>query len=195
MSEEQTIVGNSVSSTVMSNSHVVTLPAASIAVYVTVVVPTGKKSPELCEDVIVTPQLSVSVGTVQLTIAPQSPASLDTVMSCGQSEITGASVSSTVTVNVQIVVLTGLASSVNVYVTVVVPTGNTSPELCVLVTVTTPQLSVAVGTVHVTSASHKPASVDTKMFVGQLETTGASLSITVISNSHIVMLPEASSAV
>jgi hypothetical protein len=66
----------------------------------------------------------------------------------GVPEITGAVLSTTVTVND--VELLFPATSVNVYVTVVVPTANTSPELLVDDTVTVPlQLSIAVGAVHV----------------------------------------------
>jgi hypothetical protein len=62
------MTGFSVSFTVTSNEHVTELPAASVAVYVTVVVPTGKTSPGLWVLVMVTPvQLSDSVGAVQVT--------------------------------------------------------------------------------------------------------------------------------
>ena len=47
--------------------------------------PTGKRSPGLCVLVIFTPeQLPFGVGGVQVTMAPQIPASLSTVMFDGQ---------------------------------------------------------------------------------------------------------------
>ena len=75
------------------------LPAASVAVVVTKVVPTGNTLPEAGTLDSVTPaQLSVAVG-VKFTTALQFPVSLLTVISAGQ-VTTGFSVSSTVTVNV-----------------------------------------------------------------------------------------------
>ena len=85
--------GSSVSSTVMSKEQVDVLPSPSVAVYVTVVVPGAKTSPGLCVLVSVTEQLSDAVGAIQLTIASQTPASVDTVISVGQPVITGNSVS------------------------------------------------------------------------------------------------------
>ena len=50
---------------ITSNEALTVLPAASVAVYVTVVVPTAKVSPLLCVEVNVdTPQLSLAVGAV-----------------------------------------------------------------------------------------------------------------------------------
>jgi hypothetical protein len=66
----QVIVGGCVSFTVTVNVQAETLPAASVAVEVTVVVPIGKKLPEAGELTTVTPgQLSVA-GTVKDTFAP-----------------------------------------------------------------------------------------------------------------------------
>lgn len=56
---------------VIVNEQVVTLPEASVAVYVTVVVPAGKNVPGTCEDTtVMPPQLSVKVGGVQVTERP-----------------------------------------------------------------------------------------------------------------------------
>ena len=64
------MTGNCVSFTRTVNVQVVTLPEASVAVLVTVVVPTGKKLPDAGALTTVTPgQLSVPV-TVKLTFAP-----------------------------------------------------------------------------------------------------------------------------
>src|SRR5690606_26260694 len=116
-------------------------------------------------------------------------ASVLTVISVGQFAITGTSVSSTVTSNEHVAVLP--APSVAVYVTVVVPIGKTSPGSCVLVNVVPVQLSVNVGAVHVTTASHELASVLTVISVGQFAITGTSVSLTVTSNEHVALLPEA----
>ena len=75
--------GFSVSFTITWNVLVCILPCASVTVLVTSVVPTGKVDPET--GVVVTEptpgQLSVAVGEVKLTIAPQRPVSLLFVMS------------------------------------------------------------------------------------------------------------------
>ena len=64
MSAGQVITGGSVSFTVTVNEQgALVLPAASVAVHVTVVVPTGKKLPDAGEHTAVTPgQLSLIVG-------------------------------------------------------------------------------------------------------------------------------------
>src|SRR5689334_3717281 len=97
--------GFSVSFTVTWKVLVWVLPWASVTVLVTVVVPTGNVDPEA--GVLVTSptpgQLSVA-ETVNVTTAPQTPASLLTAMSAGTVS-TGFSVSFTVTVKVSVVVL------------------------------------------------------------------------------------------
>ena len=81
------------------NEQVVTLPEASVALYVTVVVPARKASPGLKLEVNDgVPQLSEAVGAVQVTIPPQEEDGvIDNVGE--QPEITGNSLSVTVTVN------------------------------------------------------------------------------------------------
>ncbi len=75
-----------------------------MAVTVTVVVPTANVEPDKGVLATVTPgQLSVAVG-VNVTTAPQTPASLLTMMSAGTVR-SGFSVSFTVTVKVFVVVL------------------------------------------------------------------------------------------
>src|SRR5690606_33985141 len=150
-----------------------------------VVVPIENTSPLLCELDNDTEQLSDAVGAVHVTTASHELASVLTVMSVGQFAITGTSVSSTVTSNEHVVVLP--APSVAVYVTVVVPIGITSPGSCVLVNVVPVQLSVNVGAIHVTTASHELASVLTVMSVGQFAITGTSVSSTVTSNEHVAV--------
>lgn len=68
------IVGLILSVIVTVNDPVAVLPEASVTVYVTVVVPTGKKLPGALVVVSVKVQLSLAVGAVQLTFAPHEPA-------------------------------------------------------------------------------------------------------------------------
>ena len=113
--------------------HVAVLPTASVAVQVTVDVPTGKVWPEVTTWLLwflqatVTPgQLSVEV-TVKLTgplAVPGGQLDAAEVMFAGH-VITGGCVSLTVTVNVHI---SGPAPLLDLHVTVVVPTGKKEPE-------------------------------------------------------------------
>jgi hypothetical protein len=146
----QVIAGGCASFTVTVNVQVAVLPAASVAVDVTVVVPTGKKLPDAGTLTTVTPgQLSLAV-TLKLTTAPHWFGLFETVILAGQ-VIAGGCVSFTVTVNVQEVALP--AASVAVDVTVVVPTGKKLPDAGTLTTVTPGQLSVPV-TLKLTTAPH-----------------------------------------
>ena len=99
------MAGFSSSVTVMLNDVVVVLAASSVAVYVTVVVPTANVSPGSWVEVMVAPQLSDTVGAVQPTAAPQMPASLDWLISVGVPVMEGASLSVTVTVKEAVAVL------------------------------------------------------------------------------------------
>ena len=83
------MTGLSLSTTVIVNVQVSALPLLSVAMYSTVVVPTGKMSPLLWLPVNVTLQLSLAVGAVQVTVASQTPGVLFTVMSWGQLLMTG----------------------------------------------------------------------------------------------------------
>ena len=78
------ITGNCASNTVMVNVQFEVLPHASVAVEVTVVVPTEKLLPDAGELVMVTvPQLSVAV-TVKFTGTLHEPTVLVTVILAGQ---------------------------------------------------------------------------------------------------------------
>ncbi len=82
-----TMVGASLSVTVMVKLPSVVSPAASVAVYVIVVAPTGNvaplANPAVCA--IVDPvQLSAEVGSTHVTSAPQTPASVFTAMFAGK---------------------------------------------------------------------------------------------------------------
>jgi hypothetical protein len=121
------IVGFCASTTVTVNVQDAVLPDASVAVTVTVVVPTGKKLPDAGLELTVTPgQLSLADGKLYVTTAPHWLVVLFTVMFAGQLPIVGFCASTTVTVNVQLDVLP--AASVAVAVTVVVPLGKKLPD-------------------------------------------------------------------
>ena len=107
----------------MSNVQTSVLFAGSVAVAVTVVVPTGNALPLAGLYVMMEEQLSVALA-LNVTVAVQAPAPVFTAMFEGQVMI-GSSLSVTVTVNVHTSVFP--AGSVAVAVTVVVPTGNALP--------------------------------------------------------------------
>ena len=102
------IVGFCVSFTVTVKLDVVVLPAASVALYVTVVVPTGKvdplTGPAVCA-MLLPVQLSAAVGAVHVTTAPHTPSSFDLMMLAGKATMVGFCVSFTVTVKLDVVVL------------------------------------------------------------------------------------------
>lgn len=179
----QLTTGACVSSTVTVNVQVASglLGLVSDAVSVTVVLPTGKKEPGAGLAITVTDvQLSEAAGNAKFTMAPHCPDVLLTVMGEGQFS-TGACISNTVTVNVQVASgLLGLVSDA-VTVTVVVPTGKKEPGAGFAVTVAPPQLSVAEGNAKFTIAPHCPGSLFTEIFEGQLS-WGASVSCTVTLN-------------
>ena len=103
------IVGFVTSVTTTLNEHVAVLPPASVAVYVTGVDPTGKKSPGDLVLVNVSPavQLSEATGAVQVTFAPQTPAGASALMLTvpGHPVMVGLVASLTTTLNVQVAVL------------------------------------------------------------------------------------------
>ena len=99
------ITGLVLSSTITLKEQVDIFPAASVAVYVTGVVPMLKIVPGLfvVVRVSVPPQLSDTVGAVQLTVAWQDAFAL-TVMLEGHPVITGLIKSFTVTLNEHVAV-------------------------------------------------------------------------------------------
>src|SRR5947207_3299793 len=115
------------------------LPEVSVAVQVTVVVPTGKHEPEAGEHATVTPgQLSEAGGLVYVTVLHASLIVLAlAVMLAGHGPMVGGCVSLTVTVNEQ------LGPAVVEQVTVVVPFGKNEPEAGEQVTL--PHVPVVVG--------------------------------------------------
>src|SRR5437588_2913405 len=157
------MVGGCVSLTVTWNCRVVWLPAASVAVAVTVVVPFGKVVPDGMSVVtLAVPQLSVAL-TAKLTTAEQEPASLPTVMSAGTLSVGGV-LSMTVMVCVALAWLPPVSVAVKVRLMTSGLLAEPAP-LRVSETVTVgamPQLSVAVacdGLAAGTSLGHvEPAS-------------------------------------
>ena len=70
------------------------LPEPSVAVYVTLVLPMGKASPEsMLDDRVTEPELSEAVGGVQVTIAVATPVSVVTAWDGGHPVIVGFSLS------------------------------------------------------------------------------------------------------
>ena len=132
------------------------LPEASVAVQVTVVVPTGNTDPDggLHTTVGGGGQLSVAVGGTYVTVAVVVNGH-DTcaafVIPAGHPINTGGCVSFTVTVKLHIDML--FDESFTVHVTVVVPFWNVEPLAGVQVGAPTPgQLSLTVGAGYVTTA-------------------------------------------
>ena len=76
-----------------------------------------------------------------------------------------------------------------VYVTVVDPTSKKSPLAWVLVKDWTSQLSSAEGSAQVMSAPHCPASLSTLTSALMPLIEGTSLSVILIMNSEVLMLP------
>src|SRR4029079_15143653 len=187
---EQLITGGCVSLTVTVKLHVALLPPASVAVLVTVVVPTGKLLPLAGTLTTLTPgQLSAAV-TTKVTLLEHVPENVLTTRLVEQL-ITGGCVSLTVTVKLHVALLP--PASVAVLVTVVVPTGKLLPLAGTLTTLTPGQLSAAV-TTKVTLLEHVPENVLTTRLVEQL-ITGACTSFTVTVKLHVALLPPASVAV
>src|SRR5881397_731471 len=101
----QVSVGASVSLTVTVKVQALVLPLLSLAVQVTVVTPLLKVEPLGGTQTLVTPgQLSLAVGAAKLTTREHRPEAVLVTMAVGQA-MAGASVSLTVTVNVQALVL------------------------------------------------------------------------------------------
>jgi hypothetical protein len=179
-----------VPTTVTVKVHELELPPLSRAVLVTVVVPSGKAKPLAGTLVtLVTAQLSLAV-TVNVTLLVQTPGAELTLMLAGQVKC-GGCVSSTVTVNVHVLVLSLVSRAV--LVTVVMPTGNANPLAGTLVRLLTRQLSAAL-TVKVTLLVQTPGARFTVRFAGQV-ICGSCVSITVTVNVHVLALPLPSRAV
>jgi hypothetical protein len=174
--------------TITLNVQVDTFPASSVAVYVTGVVPRGNADPEAMLGTRETQV--VEVGGTHVTTFEHSLAARLTVIFDGQPVITGAVLSVTITLKVQVDVLP--AASVAVYVTGVVPRLKVEPG--VMGDVMVAQL-IVVGGVHVTAVEHSFAARFTVMFDGQPVITGGSVSVTITLKVHVEIFPAASVAV
>jgi hypothetical protein len=174
------------STTVTLNVHVL-FPFGLLAVYDTSVVPTGNTDPGLWLATIPVPeQLFAAAGAVQLTAAPHKPGLAETVMLPGHDVKTGGVLSVTVTLNEQVEVFP--LTSVAVYITCVVPSAKTEPDARLLTKLAIPQLSEAVGAVHVTVAPHGGGPEATDILEGQPVIWGGVLSVTVTLNEHVEVL-------
>jgi hypothetical protein len=185
----QPIISGSVLSVIVTlNVHVDVLPVASVAVYVTGVVPRLNVDPDAISGAIVAQ--FIVVGDVHVTIFEHSFAPRPTVIFVGQPVITGAVLSVTITLKVQVDWFP--AASMAVYVTAVTPRLNVVPGM--MFDVIEAQL-VVVGGVQVTTFEHSFVARLTVMFDGQPVMTGAVLSVTVTLKVHVDLFPAASVAV
>src|SRR6266478_1323082 len=154
--------------------QVAVLPWESVAVQITVLVPTGNIAGALLVTV-TTPQLSDTVGVLSVTlVAPHRPGEATTVTSAGQ-VIEGGWLSVTITSCGQVAVLPWESAAVQI--TVFVPTGNIAGAL--LVTGTAPQLSEAGGVSSVALvAPHRTGEATAVTSAGQV-IEGGWLSVTI----------------
>ena len=148
------------------------LPALSVTVHVTVVVPIGKVAGALLVTPAI-PQLSEVTGAARTTVAKQEPGSA-LAFTAAAHVMVGFSLSVTVTFCVQVAELPAL--SVTVQVTAVVPIGKVAGAL--LVTDATVQLSEVAGAARTTVVKQDPAEAGAVTFAGQV-IVGFSLSVTV----------------
>jgi hypothetical protein len=183
------IAGAVVSMTVTVKVWFAVMPAASVAVVVTVVVPNGKTVPEAGLLLVLTAPLTRSLALVlKVTVAPAGPVA-STVILDG-TVTTGAVVSMTVTVKVWLAAL--LAASLAPVVTVVVPNGKTVPAAGLLLVLTAPLTKSVALVLKVTVAPVGPVA-STVMFDGTV-ITGAVVSMTVTVKVWLAVLPAASLA-
>ena len=184
-------VGGSGSVTVTVNWHVLVLPLASTAVFVTVVTPTGNALPLVRLLVtFVTPQLSLALTVNCTLLRLHRPASALNTRFVGHMSVGGCA-SRTITSCTQFAVL--LLPSHAVHTTTFVPTGKVVGAL--FVTVTVPQLSAVTGRPKFTFvAAHNPAAAFTVTLLGHTN-VGGSASVTVTVNVQLAVFPLASVAV
>lgn len=170
-------------------AHAAEFPLASEAVQFTVFVPLAKVVPDAGTHITgIVPQLSFAV-TLNVATASHLPLVVFSVRSAGQ-EMTGRSLSFTVTVNEQVCSL--LLVSRAVQTTVLVPLAKRVPEAGTQVVEKTLQLSEE-ATENVTAASQRPFSVKVTMFVEHV-IAGFSRSCTVTAKLQRLVLPLASVA-
>ncbi|MCG3150537.1 MAG: hypothetical protein PCFJNLEI_04023 [Verrucomicrobiae bacterium] len=184
----QAIVGASRSSTVTVKLQEFVLPAASVTVLVTMLVPLAKVEPLGGTLTTVAPgQLSPTVGANVIGAETHWPGAVLVTMFAGQA-IVGASRSTTVTVKLQVLVLLLASTTWNVFV--VTPTGKVlplgRPAICVVVAVG--QSGVTTGAVKLTTALHWPAALVAIRLPGQTMAGGLTRSMTTVC-TWVAMLP------
>jgi hypothetical protein len=172
------MVGLVLSSTVTTCVAVAVLPAASVTVQVTIVLPNGSAAGALLTT-LATVQLSEVTGVPKFTLVAVHPVFVETVKAAG-AVIVGLILSTTVTVCVAVAVLP--AASVTVQVTVVFPIGNVVGAL--LTTLATEQLSAVIGVPSVTPVAVQEAFAFTVTAAGAL-IVGATCSKTVTVNEQV----------
>ena len=152
------------------------LPAASVAVKVIIVSPSGNTSDGASFDIDVIAPSTLSVAVTAAIIATISalsaatPSSSPSTISVAGASITGPVLSATVAVAVAVVVLP--AASVTVNVTTVAPKGNTAGALLVIVrSVSTLSVATALSTQATTAGS--VAAVPLASVAGTTPSTGA----------------------
>jgi hypothetical protein len=182
--------GGVVSFTVTVNKAEPALLCVSVAVHVTVVVPSGKVEP--LDGVQLTGRAPSTLSVADAEYAKTAPADpvASTVTSPGTVSVGGV-LSVTVTVNEVEPALPCV--SVAVQATVVVPSGNVEPLGGAQVTGTTPSVLSMADALYMNTAPAAPIA-STVAFAGTA-TTGAVLSVTVNVNEAEPMLPRASIAV
>ena len=121
----QVTTGGVASITVTMKVPVRVFPTPSVAVLVTIVVPSGNVDPDGGFETTVATEQSSLASTLKFTTAEATPGSLGTLMLAGHT-IPGGVSSRTVTVNEQVARLPD--ASVAVVVTTVVPIGNAEPD-------------------------------------------------------------------
>jgi hypothetical protein len=176
-----------VSVTVTVKDAALLLPRASVAVHVTVVVPSGKIAPLAGMHVTSTAPSTLSVAdVVKLNAAPVAPVA-STVAFAG-TVTTGPVVSVTVTVKEAVPLLP--RASVEEQLTVVVPSGKVAPLAGVQVTATAPSTKSAAEAVKLNAVPVTPVA-STLAFAGTF-TTGPVVSVTVTVKEAVPLLPRAS---
>jgi hypothetical protein len=179
--------GPVVSATVTVNEAARLLLRASVAVHVTVVVPSGNVDPLAGVQVTATPPSTASVAEgVKLNAAPVAPVA--STLAFAGTVTTGPVVSVTVTVNEADPVLPRV--SLPVHVTVVGPSGNVDPLAGVHVTSTAPSTPSVADVVKLNAAPVEPVA-STAASAGTV-TVGAVVSATVTVKDAAVLLPRVS---
>ena len=176
--------------TVTVKVQALVLPQASVAVQVTVVVPGAKVVPlaglQLTAGFGV--HESVAVGRAKVTTAPLGPVQ-ELVMFVEQPLITGAVVSTTVTVWLQLAVLPQASVALQVWIALKVLPHKALVVAPTMVMVLVPQVSLVVGASNVHTVPHCTLLFATQVMVGAVVSTVVTVWL------QLAVLPQASVAV